>query len=85
MIGNAFKDKVSLTFSEGSRLLDPKKLFNNMLEGNKWRRIDFLEGDEVNEAALKALVRAAVDRNKSKRKKWSGCPSDRSNHSEETT
>ncbi len=69
LIVNAFKDKVSLTFSEGSRLPDPKKLFNNMLEGNKWRGIDFLEGDEVNETALKSLVRAAVDYNKSKRKK----------------
>jgi hypothetical protein len=69
LIVNAFNDKVSLTFSEGSRLPDPKKLFNNMLEGNKWRAIDFRQGDEVNEVALKGLVRAAVGYNKSKRKK----------------
>jgi len=66
---NAHKDKVKLTFLEGASLPDPDKLFNAGLEGNKWRAIDFLEGDKVNERALKALVRAAVARNALKKKK----------------
>ena len=63
---NAFKDKVKLTFSEGASLPDPDNLFNNGLEGKKWRTIDYLEGDKVNEAALKKLVRAGVDFNHAK-------------------
>lgn len=60
-VGNAFKDKIKLTFPEGAKLPDPDKLFNNGLEGNQWRAIDMFENDEINEEALKALVRAAVD------------------------
>jgi hypothetical protein len=69
LLFNAHKDKVKLTFFEGASLPDPDKLFNAGLEGNKWRAIDFLEGDKVNERALKALVRAAVARNALKKKK----------------
>ena len=69
LIVNAFKNKVTLVFSEGARLPDPKKLFNWGLEGNKWRGIDFKEGDKVNEPALKGLVKAAVALNTAKRKK----------------
>jgi len=58
-----FKDKVKLTFSEGASLPDPEKLFNSMLEGNKWRAIDFFEGDEIKEHALKDLIRKAVAQN----------------------
>ena len=68
-VGNAHKDKVKLTFSHGASLPDPDKLFNAGLEGNMRRAIDFLEGDKVNERALKNLVRAAVDRNQTKLKK----------------
>jgi hypothetical protein len=64
-----FKDKVKLTFAEGAPLPDPEKLFNSMLEGNRWRSIDFYEGDKVNEPALKTLIRAAVAHNASKKKK----------------
>jgi len=64
-----FKDKVKLTFAEGAVIPDPKKLFNSMLEGNRWRAIDFHEGDKINEAALKSLIRAAVSHNASKKKK----------------
>ena len=64
-----FKDKVKLTFAEGAGVPDPKKLFNSMLEGNRWRAIDFHEGDEINEPALKILIRAAVAHNASKKKK----------------
>ncbi len=64
-----FKDKVKLTFSEGAPLPDPEKLFNSMLEGNRWRAIDFHEGDRIDEPALKRLVRAAVVHNTAKPKR----------------
>ena len=69
LIFNAHKEKVKLTFSEGASLPDKDKLFNAGLEGNRWRAIDFLEGDKVNERPLKALVRAAVAHNTAKKKK----------------
>jgi hypothetical protein len=65
----AFKGKVKLTFPEGASIPDPQKLFNAGLGGGKWRAIDFLEGDKVNERALKPLIRAAVALNASKKKK----------------
>jgi hypothetical protein len=68
-VGNAHKDKVKLTFSNGASLPDPDKLFNAGLEGNKWRAIDFFEGEKINEHALENLVRAAVDYNQSKLKR----------------
>jgi hypothetical protein len=68
-VGNAHKDKVKLTFSNGASLADPDKLFNAGLDGNKWRAIDLFEGDKINERALKNLVRAAIDYNQSKLKK----------------
>jgi hypothetical protein len=68
-VGNAHKDKVKLTFSHGASLPDPDKLFNAGLGGNAWRAIDCFEGDEVNERALKNLVRAAVDYNQIKLKR----------------
>jgi hypothetical protein len=64
----AFKDKVKFTFPEGASLPDPHKLFNAGLGGNKWRAIDFFEGDKVDERALKALVKAAVAQRASKKK-----------------
>ena len=68
-VGNAHKEKVKLTFSNGASLPDPDRLFNAGLEGNKWRAIDLFEGDKLNERALKNLVRAAVAYNQSKLKK----------------
>jgi len=68
-VGNAHKDKVKLTFSNAASLPDPDKLFNAGLEGNKWRAIDFFEGDKINERALKNLVRAAVEYNQMKLKR----------------
>jgi hypothetical protein len=68
-VGNAHKGKVKLTFSHGASLPDPDKLFNAGLGGNTWRAIDFFEGDEINERALKNLVRAAVDCNQMKLKR----------------
>lgn len=68
-VANAHKGKVKLTFANGAHLSDPGKLFNAGLDGNKWRAIDFLEGDKINERALKALVRAAIEYNQSRAKK----------------
>jgi hypothetical protein len=68
-VGNAHKDKVKLTFSNGARLPDPDKLFNAGLGGNAWRAIDVFEGDTISLRALKDLVRAAVDYNQSKLKR----------------
>jgi hypothetical protein len=67
-VANAHKDKVKLTFAYGASLPDPDKLFNAGLEGNARRAIDFLEGDNVNAAALKNLVRAAIAHNQTKKK-----------------
>ena len=67
-VANAHKAKVKLTFAYGASLTDPDKLFNAGLEGNARRAIDFLEGDKVNERALKDLVRAAIDYNQAKKK-----------------
>jgi hypothetical protein len=67
-VGNAHKDKVKLTFSHGASLPDPDKLFNAGLEGRVWRAIDLFEGDKINERALKTLIRAAVEYNRSKLK-----------------
>jgi len=64
--GETYKDKVKLTFANGAALDDPAGLFNSSLDGNLRRAIDFHEGDEVNEKALKALIRAAANLNKSK-------------------
>ncbi len=68
-VANAHKGKVKLTFMYGASLPDPDKLFNAGLEGNARRAIDFFEGDRINERALKALVRAAVDYNQTRLKK----------------
>jgi hypothetical protein len=59
-IMNPHKGKVKLTFSDGAALADPAKLFNAMLEGNKWRAIDFFEGDKINARALTALIKEAL-------------------------
>lgn len=67
-VGNAHKDKVKLTFSHGASLLDPDGLFNNGFGGKVWRAIDVREGDSIDEKALTALVRAAIEYNKSKSK-----------------
>ena len=64
--GETYKSVVKMTFAKGAALKDPARLFNSSLEGNTRRAIDFREGDKINEAALKTLVRAAVTLNKSK-------------------
>lgn len=58
--GESYKDKVKLTFAKGASLPDPAGLFNASLDGNMRRAIDIFEGDEIDEAAFKALVREAV-------------------------
>jgi hypothetical protein len=67
-VGNAHKDKVKLTFSNGASLPDPDKLFNAGLGGNKWRAIDLFDGDKIDARALKNLVRAAIEYNQLKMK-----------------
>jgi hypothetical protein len=80
VVGNAHKEKVKLTFSHGASLPDPDKLFNAGFGGKVWRAIDVFEGDQLNERALKNLVRAAIDYNQSKlKKKASAAPRARTN------
>ena len=68
-VANAHKNKVKLTFANGAKFPDPDNLFNAGLEGNMRRAIDFFEGDQINDGALKNLIRAAVDYNQMKLKK----------------
>jgi hypothetical protein len=63
--GETYKDKVKLTFAKGASVEDPDGLFNASLEGNTRRAIDLHEGDDVDDEAFKALVRAAADLNAS--------------------
>ena len=63
--GETYKQVVKMTFAKGASLEDPSGLFNSSLEGNTRRAIDFHEGEEVDEEALKTLVRAAVSFNQS--------------------
>ena len=58
--GEAYKSVVKMTFAKGAALKDPAGLFNSSLEGNVRRAIDIREGEKVNEAALKDIIRAAV-------------------------
>src|SRR3954451_14551564 len=61
--GESYKQVVKLTFFRGASLKDPKKLFNSSLEGNTRRAIDIREGEKINEAAFKSLIRSAVAAN----------------------
>jgi hypothetical protein len=63
--GETYKSVVKMTFFKGASLEDPSGLFNSSLEGNTRRAIDVHEGEEIDEAALKALVQAAVALNRS--------------------
>jgi hypothetical protein len=62
--GETYKSVVKVTFAKGASLKDPSGLFNSSLEGNTRRAIDFHEGEEINDAAFKTLIRAAVALNK---------------------
>jgi hypothetical protein len=61
--GESYKQVVKLTFARGAALKDPKQLFNSSLEGNTRRAIDLREGEKINEAAFRQLIRAAVAAN----------------------
>jgi hypothetical protein len=63
--GETYKSVVKVTFAKGAKLADPSGLFNSSLDGNIRRAIDFREGDEIDEAAFKALIRAAMALNSS--------------------
>jgi len=64
--GETYKNVVKMTFARGAALADPAGLFNSSLEGNTRRAIDFHEGEKIDAAALKALIRAAVTLNASR-------------------
>jgi len=65
--GESYKQVVKLTFFRGASLKDPQKLFNSSLEGNTRRAIDIREGEKLNEAAFKELIRSAVAANSAAR------------------
>jgi len=67
--GETYKAVVKMTFANGAALPDPAKLFNSSLEGNTRRAIDIREGEALNKKALKALVKAAVSLNATKKKR----------------
>jgi len=67
--GETYKQVVKMTFAKGAALEDPAGLFNASLEGNTRRAIDLREGDRIDAAALKALIRAAVALNTASKKK----------------
>jgi hypothetical protein len=67
--GETYKQVVKLTFARGAALEDPKKLFSSSLEGNVRRAIDLREGEKIDAAAFKQLIRAAVKANSAKRRK----------------
>lgn len=67
--GESYKSAVKLTFAKGAALDDPASLFNASLDGNVRRAIDIHEGDSIDEAAFKDLIRAAVALNERKRKR----------------
>jgi hypothetical protein len=80
--GETYKNAVKMTFAKGAALKDPSRLFNSSLEGNVRRAIDIHEGDKINEAALKDLIRAAValnlkSKSKPKPKQKRGVPGSR--------
>ena len=76
--GETYKNAVKMTFAKGAALKDPAGLFNSSLEGNVRRAIDFHEGDKLNEAALRDLIRAAVALNvKSKTTRTKSKPKNR--------
>src|SRR5436189_4673978 len=64
--GETYKSAVKLTFAQGASLKDPSRLFTSSLEGKVRRAIDLRQGEKINQAAFKTLVRAAVALNKSK-------------------
>ena len=69
--GETYKKVVKLTFAKGASLKDPARLFNSSLDGKVRRAIDIHEGEEVNERAFTALVREAIERNRSAKSKSS--------------
>ncbi|MFL6617931.1 MAG: DUF1801 domain-containing protein [Povalibacter sp.] len=76
--GESYKKVVKLTFMKGASLKDPAHLFNSSLEGNARRAIDISEGEEVDDAAFKALIREAIALNSSGKKKTDKKPAKKS-------
>jgi hypothetical protein len=76
-IANAHKGKVKMTFPQGASLPDPSRIFNAGLTGNKWRALDFFDGDKINEPALRKLIQAAIAQNNLKTKEKTRAKSDK--------
>jgi hypothetical protein len=70
--GESYKEVVKLTFARGASIKDPEKLFNSSLEGNTRRAIDLREGEKIDEAGFKQLIRAAVAANSAARAQRAG-------------
>ncbi len=70
--GESYKEVVKLTFARGASIEDPKKLFNSSLEGNARRAIDLRQGDRIDAAAFRQLIRAAVAANSAMRARRAG-------------
>jgi hypothetical protein len=70
--GESYKEAVKLTFALGASIEDPNKLFNSSLEGNARRAIDLRQGETINEAAFRQLIRAAVAANSAARARRAG-------------
>ena len=70
--GESYKQVVKVTFARGAAIPDPKRLFNSSLEGNARRAIDLREGEKIDEAAFKQLIRAAVAANQAARAQRAG-------------
>jgi len=66
--GESYKNYIKVTFAKGASIKDPKGIFNASLDGNARRAIDLYQGDELDESAFKALIRAAVELNAKKKK-----------------
>jgi hypothetical protein len=75
--GETYKSVVKMTFAKGAALKDPSSLFNSSLDGNVRRAIDIHEGDKLDEAALKDLIRAAVALNLKGKSKPKACRANR--------
>jgi len=73
--GETYKSVVKLTFAKGASLKDPSRLFNSSLDGNVRRAIDLHEGDEIDEDAIKTLIRAAASLNEASADSRSGVAS----------
>jgi len=85
-VATLLKAKLKVTFARGAHLPDPQKVFNNGLGGKEWRAVDILQTDQLNETALRDVIRAAVSFNRSELAAKTGAPTRaRSNRNRKST